>query len=221
MKKKESGLNLWWQRVRQWYHRVDWYEVRSAFILSFFVVMLMLVLSFMLCGCAGTKETTSYVERQRIENLMDRMDSVITSSKTVQQDSTWHQTVIKQLQSIKERNDTSHYVVVDSTGKVIKETTIIYREKESVSENDREEREFMMHRLEKMDSVTSANSVLIQRMDSLLQESKEQTIKEVPAKLSWWQQMRIHIANILLWVIGIALAVKFGWPLIKKYIKPL
>jgi hypothetical protein len=36
-------------------------------------------------------------------------------------------------------------------------------------------------------------------------------IKEVPAELSWWQQLRIHIANILLWallVVGVWLAVK-------------
>lgn len=27
---------------------------------------------------------------------------------------------------------------------------------------------------------------------------------EVPAELSWWQQTRLHLANILLWVIAIA-----------------
>ena len=28
-------------------------------------------------------------------------------------------------------------------------------------------------------------------------------IKEVPAPLTWWQQTRLHIANILLWLIGL------------------
>ena len=27
-------------------------------------------------------------------------------------------------------------------------------------------------------------------------------VKEMPAKLTWWQQTRIHIANILLWLLG-------------------
>lgn len=27
--------------------------------------------------------------------------------------------------------------------------------------------------------------------------------KEVPAQLSWWQQTRLHIANIMLWLLGI------------------
>jgi len=28
-------------------------------------------------------------------------------------------------------------------------------------------------------------------------------IKEVPAELSWWQQTRLHLSNILLWLVGI------------------
>ena len=28
-------------------------------------------------------------------------------------------------------------------------------------------------------------------------------IKEVPAPLTWWQKTRLHIANILLWLIGL------------------
>ena len=36
-------------------------------------------------------------------------------------------------------------------------------------------------------------------------------IKEVPAELSWWQQTRLHIANILLWaflIVGIVWIIK-------------
>jgi hypothetical protein len=36
-------------------------------------------------------------------------------------------------------------------------------------------------------------------------------IQEVPAKLTWWQQTRLHIANILLWallIVGIGLIIK-------------
>lgn len=29
-------------------------------------------------------------------------------------------------------------------------------------------------------------------------------IQEVPAQLTWWQQTRLHMANILLWVLGIS-----------------
>lgn len=30
-----------------------------------------------------------------------------------------------------------------------------------------------------------------------------EVVKEVPAQLTWWQQTRLHLANILLWLLGI------------------
>ena len=47
-------------------------------------------------------------------------------------------------------------------------------------------------------------------------ETKEVT-KEVPAKLTWWQQTRLHIANIVLWALLIAVIVWIG----KRHIKKL
>lgn len=43
-------------------------------------------------------------------------------------------------------------------------------------------------------------------------------VKEVPAQLTWWQQTRLHLANILLWLIGIILAVYLAKYLLKKYL---
>ena len=40
--------------------------------------------------------------------------------------------------------------------------------------------------------------------------------KEVPAELTWWQQTRLHIANILLWALMIFAFIKWGIPFIKK-----
>lgn len=38
-------------------------------------------------------------------------------------------------------------------------------------------------------------------------------IQEVPAQLTWWQQTRLHLANILLWILGISAAIY----IIKRY----
>lgn len=38
-------------------------------------------------------------------------------------------------------------------------------------------------------------------------------IQEVPAQLTWWQQTRLHLANILLWILGISAAIY----IIKKF----
>lgn len=43
-------------------------------------------------------------------------------------------------------------------------------------------------------------------------------IKEVPAELTWWQQLRMHIGGILLFVTLIYAFIKWGIPFIKKLI---
>jgi predicted RND superfamily exporter protein len=48
-------------------------------------------------------------------------------------------------------------------------------------------------------------------------ETKEVT-KEVPAKLTWWQQTRLHLANIALWALLIAVVVWVGKRHIKKFL---
>lgn len=42
-----------------------------------------------------------------------------------------------------------------------------------------------------------------------------EVIKEVPAELTWWQQARLHLANILLWLL---LILGVGWLLKKKFL---
>jgi hypothetical protein len=42
-------------------------------------------------------------------------------------------------------------------------------------------------------------------------------IKEVPAKLTWWQQTRLHLANILLWLLALLAVIYVG----KKYLARL
>ena len=44
-----------------------------------------------------------------------------------------------------------------------------------------------------------------------------EVIKEVPAKLTWWQQTRLHLANIMLWALVICAVVWIG----KKHISKL
>lgn len=42
-------------------------------------------------------------------------------------------------------------------------------------------------------------------------------VKEVPAKLTWWQQMRLHLANILLYLLAIVAIIYVG----KRHIRHL
>lgn len=163
------------------------------------VMFAMILALFLLCSCKTVTNTESYVEKHRIESMMAKMDSIISSQHTTIQDSTWRETVIKELQSIKERNDTSRYVVVDSAGKVIKETIVINNTKEIVSDRDRHEREVMMQKIERLDSVISIQNEQISRIDSLLQQSqKEKTIEK---KQSWWQKAWQQSKGIMIGVV--------------------
>jgi hypothetical protein len=37
-----------------------------------------------------------------------------------------------------------------------------------------------------------------------------EVVKEVPAKLTWWQQTRLHLANILLWLLALLAVIYVG-----------
>jgi len=162
-----------------------------------------LLLAVLMVGCRTITNEESYVERHKIDSLVQRMDSLISKSYVVQQDSAWRETIIKELQSIKEKSDTSHTIVLDTAGNVVKETIIINNTKEVTSERLQQEVVGMMHKMEKMDSVLSVQNEYISKMDSLLQESvKEKTIEK---KLSWWQKLWQQGKGILVGVVISAL----------------
>ena len=37
-----------------------------------------------------------------------------------------------------------------------------------------------------------------------------EVVKEVPAKLTWWQQTRLHLANIVLWLLALLAVIYIG-----------
>ena len=45
-----------------------------------------------------------------------------------------------------------------------------------------------------------------------------EVVKEVEKDLSWWQQTRMHIGGVVLWLIGIAAVVLIGKFVIKRYL---
>lgn len=169
------------------------------------------LLLLLLCGlasCSSVKESSSSIDRHRFESLVEHMDSVMSLHREVRQDSSWHEIVMRQFLSIREKNDTSRTVIVDTAGKVVRETLVINNVREASSETDRREREMMMKRLETMDSTLSVVRSQLQRTDSLLQSQKEVIEKPVEKRLSWWQQTRLHLANIMLWLLFFYVSVR-------------
>ena len=54
------------------------------------------------------------------------------------------------------------------------------------------------------------------RTDTVYQSKRDsipypvEVIKEVPAKLTWWQQTRLHLANIVLWLLALLAVIYIG-----------
>lgn len=166
----------------------------------------------LLTGCTPRSIVFDTQEQRHTQEMLHRMDSTLMAHSIAQQDSTWHQEIMRQFLSIREKSDTSHSVIINAAGDTIRERIIINNIRESTSETDREQLTLMSHRLEVMDSTVQAQSQQICRMDSLLRRQKQTEIKEVAKPLNWWQQMQIWLGRLVL----VAIAVLTGIWLVRK-----
>ena len=176
--------------------------------------VLAIVLGLALCALFGSCTTTkelSYAELHRIVTTANRMDSTLMAHTVARQDSTWHQEILRQFQSIRETSDTSHTVTLNATGDTIRERIVINNIRETSSETDREQLTVMSHRLEVMDSTLNVMRQQIEQSDSLLRQQKQTEIKEVAKSLNWFQQLQLWLGRLVL----VALAVCAAWRIIK------
>ena len=167
-------------------------------VVGWVIAVILFFMLGVLSSCTTTRESTGTLDHHYVESLMQRMDSVIASRTVIQQDSSWRELVLRQFQAIREKSDTSHYVVTDTSGKIIRERIVINNIRELTSESERHEREVIMHQLSVMDSTISVMQKQIQHSDSILCQEKKTEIQEVEKPLTWWQQLRLWLGNILL-----------------------
>lgn len=177
------------------------------------VIIALLALTTLFSSCTVTRETTSTVDSHKVETMIDRMDSLMRLKTVKESDSLWRETILRQFQSIREKSDTSRTQVVDSAGRVVREKIIINNVRETTSETDRREFQKLTHRLESMDSTMRVMQQQLSRSDSLLQQRDAVREREVPARLSWWQQARIWLGNACLVALVVLAAV---WLLRKR-----
>ena len=180
--------------------------------LIFITALALLALISLLTGCTLQGIVSDNQEQRHTQEMLQRMDSALMAHSIARQDSTWHQEILRQFQSIREKSDTSHSVTLNADGDTILERIIINTIRETTTDTDRKQLTVMSHRLEVMDSTVQAQSQQICRMDSLLCRQKQTEIKEVAKPLNWWQQMQIWLGRLVL----VALAVLTGIWLIKK-----
>jgi hypothetical protein len=54
------------------------------------------------------------------------------------------------------------------------------------------------------------DTTYIAKRDTVPQPYPVEVIKEVPAQLTWWQQTRLHLANIVLWLLVVLAVIYVG-----------
>ena len=187
------------------------YVGARAAVALFCGAMALLVFSLaamaLLGSCTTVRETTSSVDRHRVERMMNRMDSLMHTRTVTQHDSAWRESVMREFLMIREKSDTNRTVTLNAAGDTIRERIIINNIRETASEKEQQEREVMMRTIEAMDSVINVMREHQSVTDSLLQQRERVTEKEVPAQLTWWQQARLWLSNAVLIALAVAAAV--------------
>ena len=187
------------------------YLVRT--IITFFVLLAAFAICSVFSSCTTQKTVTSDTTDHRVTDLMQRIDSLMSVHSVVQQDSTWRQEILRQFQSIRERSDTSHTVVQDTAGNILRERIVIKNTREVLSETDRQELTVMSHRLEQMDSTIQVMRQQLSHSDSLLQQSRKETVRTVESPVTWWHNLQLWLGRMAMLALAILLAI---WLLKKK-----
>jgi hypothetical protein len=65
----------------------------------------------------------------------------------------------------------------------------------------------MENRLRELEHMTATHDTI---RDSIPVPVPVEVTKEVPAKLTWWQQTRLHLANIVLWLLALLAVIYVG-----------
>lgn len=196
------------------HHYFSYYEkMLWRVVCALFVLMALTALASAFAGCTPHRVASDTREHRLTTEWMSRIDSLLHVRTVAVHDSAWRQEILRQFESIREKTDTNWSVTLNALGDTIREKIVINNVRETTSATDRHEREVLMRRVEVMDSVMRLMQLQMSHSDSLLQQDRRTEIREVAKPLSWWQQARLWLGNILLVALALLLAI---WLLKKK-----
>jgi hypothetical protein len=145
--------------------------------------IVMLIVGLALCALFGSCTTTKYVpvQQQHTEHH-------------------WHTDSVKERDSVHTENTT-----------IIREVDSAAMAKYGIQIQNNQrawlvlQRE-MEQRLRELEHMTATHDTI---RDSIPTPYPVEVVKEVPAELSWWQQTRLHLANIVLWLLLLYVIFRF------------
>ena len=174
--------SFWTQKEREFYKELNDEERIAAAVLHIVYTCLGLLVAVLLCALLGSCTTTKYVP--------------VTEQHTEHH---WHTDSVKERDSVHTENTT-----------IIRELDSAAMAKYGIQmqANQRAwlvlQRE-MENRLRELEHMTAQRDTV---HDSI--PYPVEVTKEVPAKLTWWQQARLHLANIVLWLLALLAVIYVG-----------
>lgn len=160
----------------------------------------MLLLLFLVSGCATKRSTESNIDVHSIELMTQKMDSMLHATSTWQQSIFQKQTALVDSFKQREVRDTSRTVFLDEEGKIIKETVVIKELVESDHSTKESEKEYWEERFRKTDSLLQISLAKQEKMDSTLQLRQKDTVVEKKPTLG--ERLKWIGLGVILAVIG-------------------
>ena len=160
----------------------------------------MLLLLFLVSGCATERSTESNIDVHSIELMTQKMDSMLHATSTWQQSIFQKQTALVDSFKQREVRDTSRTVFLDEEGKIIKETVVIKELVESDHSTKESEKEYWEELVRKTDSLLQVSLAKQEKMDSTLQLRQKDTVVEKKPTLG--ERLKWIGLGVILAVIG-------------------
>ena len=160
----------------------------------------MLLLLFLVSGCATKRSTESNIDVHSIELMTQKMDSMLHATSTWQQSIFQKQTALVDSFKQREVRDTSRTVFLDEEGKIIKETVVIKELVESDHSTKESEKEYWEELVRKTDSILQVSLAKQEKMDSTLQLRQKDTVVEKKPTLG--ERLKWIGLGVILAVIG-------------------
>ena len=169
-------------------------------LMSFVITALIILVGLMgLTGCRTIKESEMTNENHKLSELMERMDSMMRTSYTWQQDLYSKQSSLVDSFRHNEKRDSNHVVVINEKGDTVRERIEIYHEVEKDHSSEKQETEMLVQKIEKLDSMLKVSVEKQAVTDSLLRERDK--YKEVEKEKTLGQRISTFFTDALVCVI--------------------
>lgn len=169
-------------------------------LMSFVITALIILVGLMgLTGCRTIKESEMTNENHKLSELMERMDSMMRTSYTWQQDLYSKQSSLVDSFRHNEKRDSNHVVVINEKGDTVRERIEIYHEVEKDHSSEKQVEEMLVQKIEKLDSMLKVSVDKQAVTDSLLRERDK--YKEVEKEKTLGQRISTFFTDALICVI--------------------